>query len=261
MEYLTTIWLIGGIGFFLYYAWSYIRLLRAVKKSMFTVQDDIWYGIFSEIKDRSRISDVSLVGCCNIATPCTIGIRKKYIAIPAYMLASFDAEEIRFILSHEWYHVVHRDLLRKLLVLLLNCLNWFNPLYYLLRKNLSEWTEAACDEEVTKDFTKGQRRKYCELMIKILELEQSRYEGALCSVGFIGSDLNSYKSRMIKIMRREGRNSKVGRMAVLAAALVTMLFGNMVAKEMDVPVNILFSRNVEFVEKGQFEVVHADDIS
>ena len=120
MEYFATIWLIGGIIFFLYYAWSYIRLLRVVRKSMFAVQEDIWHGIFCEIKGERRIADVRLVGCCNIATPCTIGVRKKYIAIPAYMLTGFDAEEIRFILAHEWYHVVHRDLPRKLLVLFLN---------------------------------------------------------------------------------------------------------------------------------------------
>lgn len=261
MEYFATIWLIGGIIFFLYYVWSYIRLLRAVRKSMFAVQEDIWHGIFCEIKGERRIADVRLVGCCNIATPCTIGVRKKYIAIPAYMLTGFDAEEIRFILAHEWYHVVHRDLLRKLLVLFLNCLNWFNPLYYLLRKNLSEWTEAACDEEVTKNFTKGQRRKYCELMIKILELEQSRYGEEFCSVGFMGASLNSYKSRMIKIMKRNSRNSRAGRTAVLAMALGILLFSNAVAKEADVPVNMLFSRNVKFAERGQFEVVKADKIS
>lgn len=261
MEYFATIWLIGGIIFFLYYAWSYIRLLRVVRKSMFAVQEDIWHGIFCEIKGERRIADVRLVGCCNIATPCTIGVRKKYIAIPAYMLTGFDAEEIRFILAHEWYHVVHRDLLRKLLVLFLNCLNWFNPLYYLLRKNLSEWTEAACDEEVTRNFTKGQRRKYCELMIKILELEQSRYGEELCSVGFMGASLNSYKSRMIKIMKRNSRNSRAGRTAVLAVALGILLFSNAVAKEADVPVNMLFSRNVKFAEMGQFEVVKADRIS
>lgn len=260
MEYLSIIWLIGGIGFFLYYVWKYISLLCAVRKSMFSVQDDVWHGTFREIKDENRISDVRLVGCCNIATPCTIGVRKKYIVIPAYMIACFDAEEIRFILAHEWYHIRHRDLLRKLLVLLLNCLNWFNPLYYLLRKNLSEWTEAACDEEVTKNFTKGQKRKYCELMIKVLELEQSRYEGAFCSVGFVGSSMNSYKNRMIKILKRDGRNSKVGKMAVIAFAMLTMLCGNAVAKEADVPVNMLFSRNVAFVEEGQFEVVDAVDI-
>ena len=157
--------------------------------------------------------------------------------------------------------MVHRDLLRKLLGLFLNCLNWFNPLYYLLRKNLSEWTEAACDEEVTRNFTKGQRRKYCELMIKILELEQSRYGEELCSVGFMGASINSYKSRMIKIMKRNSRNSRAGRAAVLAVALGILLFSNAVAKEADVPVNMLFSRNVKFAEMGQFEVVKADKIS
>ena len=261
MEYFAIIWLIGGILFFLYYAWHYIRLLCAVRKSMFTVRDDVWEGIFCEIKEEKHVADVRLVGCCNIATPCTIGVRKKYIAIPAYMLSCFDAEEIRFILTHEWYHIVHRDLLRKLLVLFLNCLNWFNPLYYLLRKNLSEWTEAACDEEVTRNFTKGQRRKYCELMIKILELEQSRAEGAFCSVGFIDSNLNSYKSRMTKIIKRGGRNSKAGRAVVLAFAVLTMLFGNAVAKEADIPVNMLLSRNVEFVEEGQLEKVDLSEIS
>lgn len=34
MEYLGTIWLIGVIGFFIYYVWKYASLLYAVKKSM-----------------------------------------------------------------------------------------------------------------------------------------------------------------------------------------------------------------------------------
>ncbi len=103
-------------------------------KSMFYVQDDLWHETFCKIKDSNQVSNVSLIGCYNISTPCTIGIRKRYIVIPAYMIAFFDEEEIGFILEHEFYHVKHRDLLRKLLVLFLNCLNWFNPLYYLFVK-------------------------------------------------------------------------------------------------------------------------------
>ena len=98
-------------------------------------------------------------------------------------------------------------------------------------------------------------------MIKILELEQSRVEGAFCSVSFIDSNLNSYKSRMTKIIKRGGRNSKAGRAAVLAFAGLTMLFGNAVAKEADIPVNMLLSRNVEFVEEGQLEKVDLPEIS
>lgn len=45
MEYLGTIWLIGVIGFFIYYVWKYASLLYAVKKSMFYVQDDIKHSV------------------------------------------------------------------------------------------------------------------------------------------------------------------------------------------------------------------------
>lgn len=260
MEYLGTIWLIGVIGFFVYYVWKYASLLYAVKKSMFYVQDDLWHETFCKIKDSNQVSNVSLIGCCNISTPCIIGIRKRYIVIPAYMIAFFDEEEIGFILEHEFYHVKHRDLLRKLLVLFLNCLNWFNPLYYLLMKNLSEWTEAACDEDVTKKYTKGQKRKYCELIIKVLELEQARSKGTFFSIGFVGLEIKNYKWRMIKIMKKCSMNSRLGKVTVATIAMVAMFCGNASAKELDVPVNMLFSKNVEFVKAGELEKVDADDI-
>lgn len=37
-------------------------------------------------------------------------------------------------------------------------------------------------------------RKYCELMIKILELEQSRYGEEFCSVGFRGQASTAIKA-------------------------------------------------------------------
>ena len=80
-------------------------------------------------------------------------------------------------------------------------------------------------------------------------------------MGLWGASINSYKSRMIKIMKRNSRNSRAGRTAVLAVALGILLFSNAVAKEADVPVNMLFSRNVKFAERGQFEVVKVDKIS
>ena len=176
------------------------------------------------------------------------------------MIAFFDEEEIGFILEHEFYHVKHRDLLRKLLVLFLNCLNWFNPLYYLLMKNLSEWTEAACDEDVTKKYTKGQKRKYCELIIKVLELEQVRSKGTFFSIGFVGLEIKNYKWRMIKNMKKCNMNSRLGKVTVATMAMVAMFCGNASAKELDVPVNMLFSKNVEFVKAGELEEVAADDI-
>lgn len=259
-EYLGVIWLIGAVFFLIYYVWRYVRLIYFARKSMFRINDDLWYEKFSAMKDDKKAANVRLVGSCNISTLCTIGVKNRFIVIPSYIINSFDEEEVGFILEHEFYHVMHQDLLRRLLMLILNCLNWFNPLYYFLRNNLSEWIEAACDEEVTKNFTKTQRRKYCQLMIKALELEESRTKCEILSVSFAGLDLKNYKRRMTKIMKKNGTGGMLGKVTVATVAMMSMFCGNAVAKEADVPVNMMFSKNVEIVETGEFEEVDDSEI-
>lgn len=111
-----------------------------------------------------------------------------------------------------------------------------------------------------KKYTKGQKRKYCELIIKVLELEQARSKGTFFSIGFVGLEIKNYKWRMIKIMKKCSMNSRLGKVTVATIAMVAMFCGNASAKELDVPVNMLFSKNVEFVKAGELEEVDADDI-
>ena len=258
-EYLGVIWLIGAVIFLIYYVWRYVRLVYFARKSIFRISDDLWYEKFSVLKDDKKVANVRLVGSCNISTLCTIGVKNRFIVIPSYIINSFDEEEVGFILEHEFYHVMHQDLLRRLLMLILNCLNWFNPLYYFLRNNLSEWMEAACDEEVTKNFTKVQRRKYCQLMIKVLELEENRASGETFSVGFAELDLKNYKRRITRIMKKNGTGGMLGKVTVATVAMMSMFCGNAVAKEADVPVNMMFSRNIDMVKSSEVTECSAEE--
>lgn len=259
-DYLGVIWLIGVIFFLVRYVCRYVRLMHSIRENMFFINDDLWYDRFCRIKKEKKISTVMLIGCCSIFTPCTIGVRERYIVIPAYMINSFDEEEIEFILEHEFYHVTYSDLARKLLIILLNCLNWFNPLYYFLRNNLSDWTEAACDEDVTKNFSKEQRKKYCQLIIKVLELENCKSRNGIFSMKFAGLDVKNYKRRMMKIMRKNRTNSMLGKVTVASVLLISMVSGNVVAKAADGPVNKMFSKNVEIVKEGEIEEVDVSEI-
>lgn len=260
VEYLGIIWLIGMIIFLIYHLLSYISFVGNIRNNMFIIKDDIWFSKFTEIKTEKDLSNVSIIGCSNISTPCTVGIKTKFIVVPAYMMNSFDDVEINYILRHEIYHVSHGDLPRKILMMVLNCANWFNPLYYILRERLSEWMEVACDEEITKDFDKHQRMKYCQLILKILELERSRKEKIKFSVGFAGFDVKNYKRRMTKIMKRNQVNSLWGKVTVASVVLVSMISGNVVAKAADVPVNQMFSKNTEVVTTEEVEVIESVDV-
>ena len=61
-------------------------------------------------------------------------------------------------------------------------------------------------------------------------------------------------------MKKCSMNSRLGKVTVATIAMVAMFCGNASAKELDVPVNMLFSKNVEFVKAGELEKVDADDI-
>lgn len=258
-EHLGTIWLIGMIIYLIYHLFSYISFVGNIRNSMFMINDDIWFSKFTEIKKEKNLSNVSIIGCINISTPCTIGIKTKFIVVPAYMMNSFEDMEIDYILRHEIYHVSHGDLPRKILMMALNCANWFNPLYYILRERLSEWMEVACDEEITKDFDKNQRMKYCRLILKIMELERNRKEEIKFSIGFAGFDVKNYKRRMTKIMKRNQINSIWGKVTVASVVMISMISGNVVAKAADVPVNQMFSRNTEVVVTEEMAVVESVD--
>ena len=65
---------------------------------------------------------------------------------------------------------------------------------------------------------------------------------------------------MIKIMKSAIWTADWERWTVATMAMVAMFCGNASAKELDVPVNMLFSKNVEFVKAGELEEVAADDI-
>lgn len=258
MEYIGLIWLIGALVTLFCYLWKYIQLLNMIKKQTFYICDDFWSIKFYKIKNQKQISDVSLVGCCGISTPCTVGIRKKYIIIPSYMINAFENQEVEFILEHEFCHIVNDDLLRNSLILILSCLNWFNPLYYFLRKNLSEWTEIVCDGEVTKNYSKEQRRKYCNLIIKILSLEDDRNEKEGFAVNFKG--MKNYKRRIMEIMKQKKASSKVGRVFVTSLVFTSLFCGTAVAKEADMPIHMMFSQNVDMVNSSEISVVESDEV-
>ena len=56
-------------------------------------------------------------------------------------------------------------------------------------------------------------------------------------------------------MKKNGTGGMLGKVTVATVAMMSMFCGNAVAKEADVPVNMMFSKNVEIVETGEFEEV------
>lgn len=261
IEHFSSIWLLGAIFFFIKFVCKYIFLLHKVRANKFYMKDDdTWAKIFNSLKDEKNVQGVKLVFCYAIFTPCSVGIRDRYIVIPASMMNAFNEEEMEFILEHELYHVIHRDLPRKLLVMLLSCLNWFNPQFRALRINLSDWLEAATDEAVTEGFAFKKKLRYSQLIAKVMELERAGSTAAGFGVNFRGERAKRNIRRSMKIMQEKEKTGVFGKAVVVSVTLLSLAFGNVVAKAADGPINQMFSKNVEVVNSADIEVIEGTDI-
>lgn len=254
IENIDNIWFIGVLIFTAMKILMYLYTVTRIRRTSFIIQSDVWASAFEKIMGKYTTQNVLLMGNSETTSPFTVGILHKYIVIPAIMINALDEEEIEFVLSHECYHASQNDVGRKVLMIVLNCLNWFNPLFYFLKDNLSAWMEIACDEAVTESFDGRQKRKYAALIIKSLELENIHNKNRLYCVCYSGNNIKHYKRRILEIMREKKKNGLHGKVFVSALAIFSLTCSNVVAKAADGPVNQMFSENVAVVNVDKAEV-------
>lgn len=161
--------------------------------------------------------------------------------------------EIEFILGHELMHIKRKDNLLKLLMIVLNAFNWFHPFFYIVKRSLYYWIEVACDEELIASFSKEKKKEYKNLMFKIL-LEEFDAMPQQCLSYFSGRDKTTLKRRIYAIMKTKSKVGVMGKIFATTCVGVMVLGGSALAKNLDGPVNMLFSDKVDFVEEENLTV-------
>lgn len=251
IKYIDTIWLIGAMIFLSVKVVMYISVITKVKYKSFVIKSDRWITAFDKLENKYSKKHILLLGSNYAGTPFTTGVVQQYIIIPAMMINSLDDEEIDFILRHEFYHASQNDVARKILIIVLNSLNWFNPLFFFLKEKLFHWIEIACDEAVMENCNVMQKRKYAKLLIKSLEFENVLWKENSYRVCYVGNSIKNYKRRILEIMREKKQKGIYGKVFVSAFAVFSMVCGNVVAKAADGPINKMFSENISVVDADE----------
>lgn len=94
-----------------------------------------------------------------IASPLVYGLLNPRIYLPARMDFQ-NTVLLRHILSHETMHIRHRDNWVKTVMLAALCINWYNPLVWIMSKCLSSDLETSCDAAVLKPYDVEERKNY-----------------------------------------------------------------------------------------------------
>ncbi len=150
-----------------------------------------------------------------ITTPVLKGIFRPRIILPA---DNFSKETLSVIFIHELTHAAHKDILWKRLAIFAAITQFYNPLVWLVFRELQRWGEYACDASACE--LSGGAKKYFGC---ILEIAERKGMSPAC----FGTHLIEDKAellRRVKFMQKMRKTKKKPLVWVLALSAV-LVFG------------------------------------
>lgn len=163
------IWIIGIFIEVVRCVYNYKKVMRAV------LQCEKWddkQGIMEQVyKDTGKRIGVCIRVNKAIGTPMVIGVWKKTILLPK---EEYCYKELYYILLHEYTHILNKDLIVKWFIQICGIIFWWNPIFKILKKEISRELEIRCDLSVTMRLTSEGTSEYLQTIINTLKYSSNR---------------------------------------------------------------------------------------
>lgn len=210
-SYLFILWLGGAVTVLTMNLVPYLRFQKGLTQRS-------WPGNLMEQEIIKLLgSSIPIYRCPDISTPLLVGLLRPRIYLPDY---PFTAQQLEYILKHELAHHQRRDLAGKWLTLAAVTAHWFNPMVYLVRRELDRASELACDESLIKGFSFLERQLYGNTLL-CLAGAKLQSVGAI-SVALRGQN-HRLKERLVAIMNPVTKSRRA--MLISLALVIAVLAG------------------------------------
>ena len=197
------------------------------------------------LKDKEKRPEIMKTSAVQI--PCCVGVFHKRILIPA---KEYSDEELYYIILHEYTHLKNNDVLTKLLINSICAVYWWNPLVYLLRKDMQQSLEIRCDGQVSKKMDSIFRSDY--LAVMLAEFKDNCH----------ADEFKKYHSSVMPLFEEHSEKLIERFQLVSDRKNATSIKGNLVATAITI---CLLMASYSFVLQSQYacpiEEIENDDIS
>ena len=186
------LWLIGlALGLL---RWIFIsRSLVRYRNSSLPCTNDGVQATFEQVRSRLSISrKVTVLISPLVNSPMTMGWLKPIIYLPTGCVTGFSTQELETIFTHELSHIKRHDYLVNLMLVTLETVFFFNPMVWLMARDLRKEMEFACDEQVLQYMDK---LTYAQVLLR-LQIAQVSPSVALAAK----NGKSEFKQRMDRIV-------------------------------------------------------------
>lgn len=156
---------------------------------------------------------VELYANSSISSPLLIGFFRPSIVLPSTELSDSD---FQFTILHELIHFKRCDMFYKWLVQLVTCLHWFNPLVFLMGREINRACEFSCDEAVIGKLDYEGKRAYGDTLLNAMCARGSR-KNIFASVP-LNDGKELMKERLDAIMKYKKKSKAI----IGATAMITL---------------------------------------
>lgn len=195
------------LGFHMICYVCYVRKLGRHNKSADRKERELLNGLL-ERKSSLRFYKNPIVG-----KPILIGFFRPAVILPD---KEYEDMQLHNILMHEITHWKKHDIFVKWLLILVGAIRWFDPLFYLVRREMNKACELACDESVIKRLDVSEMQQYGDTLIAVAadSVRKTPLSTAMLE------DKKNLKERLGAIMKHR----KYSKRTVLAACIILVTF-------------------------------------
>ncbi len=210
----------------------YLIYMRNLKNLPLYHPSQIERVCLSVSRKMSKKINCSIIYSPEQSIPMAIGLFKnhKTIILPD---TTYSDEELYYILLHEYTHFANGDLYLKFLICILCCIMWWNPLFILLRNDLSQMLEIKCDLSVSKKLSTPELEQYMSVLLnnirKISTSDKKQYTSLInaASAGLAKRDCGYSMKERFRILCAENKSISSNRIITILLGIIAtlLLFG------------------------------------
>ena len=153
-EWLYAVYVLGAVFFLGRYLLAYVRLRRALRRGRPAEDSRV-----RETAEKYGLPACPALEAEGLPTAFVCGVLRPVLVLPA------GGETDEKVLLHELLHLRYRDAAWGVLICLLRCLHWCNPLLWYCAGRAGNDLEALCDQRVLERLEGEDRRDYGRILL------------------------------------------------------------------------------------------------
>ena len=261
-DLLLLVWAVGSILLFAQFLIRYHRGKRDIDR-LPKQENQVLQKILDELqRGNKRRIPIQVLCCSGLSTPCGIGLLRRQILLPSQ---EYTEEELFHILRHELQHFQTHDLLVKWMIRVFQCLFWWNPLVYLLGKDMDQVLEIKCDLSVVKNYSRQETLAYMRTIKN--QLEQAIHTEKIvpvASASLVGNFAMSnveerflYLAESLKPNQRKELSKPA--FAVIFVALIMASYSFVLQSSYEAPELDENGEKIQYRQEDEIKLLHKKD--